>query len=142
MVCGFLAARYIAVVVAARFAANRCIKPDLRAEAVREVRVLVPSRARSRPSEDGRAGHMGKRSAAGELFLGNMGTIQRETRPSIQREDQLTMPQPAPPRPNGIGSGNDDERLVVKEFGREVSVERGPEDRCYHQIDFAFVDAE
>jgi hypothetical protein len=42
-------------------------------------------------NEDGRAGHMGKRSAAGELFLGNMGSIQRETRPSIQREDQLTM---------------------------------------------------
>src|SRR6476469_591872 len=34
---------------------------------------------------------MGKRSAAGELFLGNMGSIQRETRPSLQREDQLTM---------------------------------------------------
>ena len=34
---------------------------------------------------------MGKRSAVVELFLGNMGSIQRETRPSIQREDQLTM---------------------------------------------------
>src|SRR6476620_9417494 len=34
---------------------------------------------------------MGKRSAAGELFLGNMGSIQRETWPSMQREDQLTM---------------------------------------------------
>src|ERR1700731_3803218 len=34
---------------------------------------------------------MGKRSAAGELFLGNMGSIQRETRPSMQREDMLTM---------------------------------------------------
>src|SRR5262249_39469408 len=34
---------------------------------------------------------MRKRSAAGELFLGNMGSIQRETRPSIQREDQPTM---------------------------------------------------
>src|SRR5215469_6174673 len=34
---------------------------------------------------------MGKRSAAGELFLGNMGSIQRETRPSTQREDQPTM---------------------------------------------------
>src|SRR6201989_2798289 len=34
---------------------------------------------------------MGKRSAADELFLGNMGSIQRETRPSMQREDQLTM---------------------------------------------------
>src|SRR3984957_15373184 len=34
---------------------------------------------------------MGKRSAAGELFLGNMGSIQRELRPSTQREDQLTM---------------------------------------------------
>jgi RNA-directed DNA polymerase len=34
---------------------------------------------------------MGKRSAAGELFLGNMGSIQRGTRPSMQREDQPTM---------------------------------------------------
>lgn len=34
---------------------------------------------------------MGKRSAAGELFLGDMGSIQRELRPSMQREDQLTM---------------------------------------------------
>jgi hypothetical protein len=33
---------------------------------------------------------MGKRSAVVELFLGDMGFIQRETRP-IQREDQLTM---------------------------------------------------
>jgi RNA-directed DNA polymerase len=34
---------------------------------------------------------MGKRSAVVELFLGDMGSIQRETRPSIQREDQPTM---------------------------------------------------
>jgi len=34
---------------------------------------------------------MGKRSAVVELFLGDMGSIQRKTRPSIQREDQLTM---------------------------------------------------
>src|ERR1039457_2844073 len=34
---------------------------------------------------------MGKRSAGVELFLGDMGSIQREARPSIQREDQLTM---------------------------------------------------
>ena len=34
---------------------------------------------------------MGKRSAAVELFLGDMGSIQRELRPSTQREDQLTM---------------------------------------------------
>lgn len=34
---------------------------------------------------------MGKRSAAGELFLGDMGSIQRELQPSMQREDQLTM---------------------------------------------------
>jgi RNA-directed DNA polymerase len=34
---------------------------------------------------------MGKRSAVVEVFLGNMGSIQRETRPFIQREDQLTM---------------------------------------------------
>jgi RNA-directed DNA polymerase len=34
---------------------------------------------------------MGKRSAVVELFLGNMGSIQRESRPSIQREDHLTM---------------------------------------------------
>lgn len=29
---------------------------------------------------------MGKRSAAGEVFLGNMGFIQRETRLSMQRD--------------------------------------------------------
>lgn len=34
---------------------------------------------------------MGKRSAAGELFLGDMGSIQRELQPSMQGEDQLTM---------------------------------------------------
>jgi hypothetical protein len=34
---------------------------------------------------------MGKRSAVVELFLGDVGSIQRELRPSIQREDQLTM---------------------------------------------------
>ena len=34
---------------------------------------------------------MGKRSAVVELFLGDMGSIQRESRPSILREDQLTM---------------------------------------------------
>src|SRR5476651_588910 len=34
---------------------------------------------------------MGKRSAVLELFLGDMGSIQRELRPSTQREDQLTM---------------------------------------------------
>ena len=34
---------------------------------------------------------MGKRSEVVELFLGDMGSIQRETRPSMQREDQLTM---------------------------------------------------
>ena len=33
---------------------------------------------------------MGKRSAVVELFLGDMGSMQRELRPSIQREDQLT----------------------------------------------------
>src|ERR1700731_2136213 len=34
---------------------------------------------------------MGKRSAAVELFLGDMGSILRELRPSTQREEQLTM---------------------------------------------------
>src|ERR1700738_1430818 len=34
---------------------------------------------------------MGKLSAVVELFLGDMGSIQRELRPSTQREDQLTM---------------------------------------------------
>jgi hypothetical protein len=34
---------------------------------------------------------MGKRSAVVELFLGDMGSMQRELWPSIQREDQLTM---------------------------------------------------
>jgi hypothetical protein len=34
---------------------------------------------------------MGKWSAVVELFLGDMGSIKRELRPSILREDQLTM---------------------------------------------------
>ena len=34
---------------------------------------------------------MGKRSAVVGLLLGNMGSIQREIRPSMQREDQPTM---------------------------------------------------
>src|SRR5450756_2575191 len=34
---------------------------------------------------------MGKRSAVVELFLGDMGSIQRQLRPSTQREDPLTM---------------------------------------------------
>ena len=34
---------------------------------------------------------MGKRSAVVELFLGNMGSMQWEIRPSMQREDQPTM---------------------------------------------------
>src|SRR5258707_7924301 len=34
---------------------------------------------------------MGRRSAVVELFLGDMGSMQRELRPSTQREDQLTM---------------------------------------------------
>ena len=34
---------------------------------------------------------MGKRSAVVEMFLGDMGSIQRELRPSTQREDQLAM---------------------------------------------------
>src|SRR6266566_9244419 len=34
---------------------------------------------------------MRKRSTVVELFLGDMGSMQRELRPSIQREDQLTM---------------------------------------------------
>jgi RNA-directed DNA polymerase len=57
---------------------------------------------------------MGKRSAVVELFLGDMGSIQRELRPSIQREDQLTMEtkleqiaaktKAAPPLPGVAGS--------------------------------------
>ena len=34
---------------------------------------------------------MGKRSAEDELFVGNMGSIQRENRTSMQREDKPTM---------------------------------------------------
>src|ERR1700684_2081500 len=34
---------------------------------------------------------MGQRSVVVELFLGDMGSMQRELRPSTQREDQLTM---------------------------------------------------
>lgn len=39
----------------------------------------------------GEPARWGKRSAVVELFSGDMGSIQRELRPSIQREDQLTM---------------------------------------------------
>jgi len=38
-----------------------------------------------------RADHMGKRSAVVGLLLGNMGSMQRETRPSMQRKDQPAM---------------------------------------------------
>src|SRR5258708_12687515 len=34
---------------------------------------------------------MGKRPAEDELFVGNMGSIQREVRTSMQREDKPTM---------------------------------------------------
>src|SRR3974390_3095490 len=34
---------------------------------------------------------MGKRSAVVELLVGNMGSMQWETRPSMQREDEPTM---------------------------------------------------
>src|SRR6202158_3902476 len=34
---------------------------------------------------------MGKRSAVVELFLGDMGSLQRELRPVTQREDHLSM---------------------------------------------------
>lgn len=34
---------------------------------------------------------MGKRPAEDELFVGNMGSIQREIRTSMQREDKPTM---------------------------------------------------
>ena len=58
--------------------------------AIRLLQLTIPS-GQNEQSEVGRAGYMGKRSAVVELFLGDMGSIQRELRPSIQREDQPTM---------------------------------------------------
>src|SRR6516164_7399386 len=45
----------------------------------------------TRYSEVGRAGHMGKRPAGVELFEGNMASMQREIRPSMQRDEPPTM---------------------------------------------------
>jgi hypothetical protein len=39
----------------------------------------------------GRAGYMGKRPAEDELFEGDMGSIQREIRSSMQREEKPAM---------------------------------------------------
>jgi len=48
--------------------------------------------ASSDPTLCGRESRLhGKRSAVVELFLGDMGSMQRELRPSTRREDQLTM---------------------------------------------------
>src|SRR5215831_5881652 len=70
---------------------------------------------------------MGKRSAVVELFLGDMGSIQRETRPSMQREDQLTMETkleqiaPAHPRARAPLPLNCPEQTFTRPFSNRCS---------------------
>src|SRR6202158_5527195 len=77
----------------------------------------------TRHSEDGRAGHMGKRSAVVELFLGDMGSIQRELRPSTQREHQLTMETKL--EQIAVKAVNQLPKSVVRETGTPRSVGAG-----------------
>jgi hypothetical protein len=67
---------------------------------------------------------MGKRSAVVELFLGDMGSIQRELRPSTQREDQLTMETKLEQK-----AVNQLPKSVVREIARHVLWEPGAGDR-------------
>ena len=68
---------------------------------------------------------MGKRSAAVELFLGDMGSIQRELRPSTQREDQLTMETKL--EPIAVKAVNQLPKSVVREIRTLRSTWRGLE---------------
>jgi hypothetical protein len=70
---------------------------------------------------------MGKRSAAVELFLGDMGSIQRELRPSTQREDQLTMETKL--EQIAVKAVNQLPKSVVREIRTPRSVGAGAGDR-------------
>jgi hypothetical protein len=70
---------------------------------------------------------MGKRSAVVELFLGNMGSIQRELRPSTQREDQLTMETKL--EQLAVKAVNQLPKSVVRKSARHVLWEPGAGDR-------------
>src|SRR5882724_9265304 len=66
---------------------------------------------------------MGKRSAVVELFLGDMGSMQRELRPSTQREDQLTME--TKPEQIAVKAVNQLPKSVVREIRTPRSVGAG-----------------
>src|SRR5450432_3416822 len=70
---------------------------------------------------------MGKRSAVVELFLGDMGSIQRELRPSTQREDQLTMETKL--EQIAVKAVNQLPKSVVREIRTPRSVGAGAGDR-------------
>ena len=63
---------------------------------------------------------MGKRSAVVELFLGDMGSMQRELRPSTQREDHLTME--TKPEQTAVKAVNQLPKSVVREIRTPRSV--------------------
>src|SRR5215471_21335472 len=82
------------------------LKPDWGKPTVRNFReedgngsyraILLPERKAETPKRPSlslrlRAPYLYPDRGDSALFLGNMGSIQREIRPSIQREDQLTM---------------------------------------------------
>jgi hypothetical protein len=66
---------------------------------------------------------MGKRSAVVELFLGDMGSMQRELRPSIQREDQPTVE--TKPEQIAVNAVNQPPKSVVREIRTPRSVGAG-----------------
>src|SRR5580704_11704618 len=66
---------------------------------------------------------MGKRSAVVELFLGDMGSMQRELRPSIQREDQPTVE--TKPEQIAVKAVNQPPKSVVREIRTPRSVGAG-----------------
>src|SRR6202142_4109300 len=70
---------------------------------------------------------MGKRSAVVELFLGDMGSMQRELRPSTQREDQLTMETKL--EQIAVKAVNQLPKSVVREIRTPRSVGAGAGDR-------------
>src|ERR1700704_4874052 len=70
---------------------------------------------------------MGKRSAVVELFLGDVGSMQRELWPSIQREDQLTMETKL--EQIAVKAVNQLPKSVVREIRTPRSVGAGAGDR-------------
>ena len=69
-----------------------------------EVRPADSTRRTGEPSR-------GKRSAAGDSFWGDMGSMQRERQPSMQREDQTD---------HGYGSGTNSSKSAVNHLSKSV----------------------